>query len=163
MCFCSEALQVSHKRTKNPQGHINTTKKESCKMKALYKTHSSYPEAQGQLQQMTDNAKKNSLVQSSSMKSSTISSQRKYVSLAKKTCYSHFFLGGGGCKRNKISPASKPPVLQNKCNLNKHENKQKGKKTLLYYKTARNKHITKLFILTTNYNIIQFCIKMNLR
>lgn len=29
-------------------------------MKTLYKTHSSYPKAQGQFQQMTDNAKKKS-------------------------------------------------------------------------------------------------------
>lgn len=82
MCFCSEALQVSHKRTKNPQGQINTTEKEHCNTMALYRTHFSYPEAQGQFQQVTDNAKKNCLVRSSSIKSSTISSLVKYVSLA---------------------------------------------------------------------------------
>lgn len=59
-------------------------------MKALYKTHSSYPEAQGQFQQVTDNAKKNSLVQSFSIKSWTISSTTTTVSLAYKTCYSPF-------------------------------------------------------------------------
>lgn len=124
MCFCSEALQIIRKRTTNTQGQINTTTKESRNMKTLYKTHPSY--VQGQFQQVRDNTKEKSLVQSPSIKSQTISSRGKCVSLAYKTCYSQFFASmfWTGCKRNKSSPASKPPVLQNKCNLNKHKNEQ---------------------------------------
>lgn len=113
----------STKEPRNTQGQINTTKTESCNMETLYKTQSSYVE--GQFQQVQDNSKK----KKTKKKNKFCSSFHQIVNhfQSKKICQfglwnlllSSFFLLFTMCKINKISPASKPPVLQNKCNLNK--------------------------------------------
>lgn len=56
-----------------------------------------------------------------------------------------------GCKINKISPASKPPVLQNKCNLHKHKEKQRHRKYSIVKYLLYQQHKFWLTFLTSSF------------